>query len=387
MHNLHIYPSTFEHESRILKETLSLSSSSLFDQIHIVAMWRINLAEHEVLDDKRTVWRLKSRLFPSTTNILTKILQHIEWQVKILWHFHNFSVACVNCHSLSVLFVGVLCKLLWGCRLIYDTHELETESAGSTGIRKLLAKLTELVLVRYVDVIFTVNESISQWYRTQYVLQNVYTVRNVPYRQEKKQIDVRHSNFLKDKLNIKPGNILFLYLGVLGKGRGLDILLDAFTQAPPHLHIVFIGFGTWATKIKSYEQSHKNIHFHEAVSPDQVYNYARCADIGISLIENICLSYYLSLPNKVFEYILSDLPIIVSDFPEMRKVVNEARCGWKTSVDKDSLLNIIAGITWDDIAEKRKNIVNYKATLGWQQEEKVMLEVYHNLFRREASLT
>jgi glycosyltransferase involved in cell wall biosynthesis len=36
---------------------------------------------------------------------------------------------------------------------------------------------------------------------------------------------------------------------------------------------------------------------------------------------------YIGLPNKLFDYMLCGLPIVASDFPEIRKVVEGAGCG------------------------------------------------------------
>jgi glycosyltransferase involved in cell wall biosynthesis len=140
-----------------------------------------------------------------------------------------------------------------------------------------------------------------------------------------------------------------------------------------------MGFGEWEEQIKEYEQTYPNIHFQEAVSPSEVSRYTRSADAGICLQENIGLNYFLSLPNKLFEYIINGLPVIVSDFPEMRRVVDEAGCGWKVAVDRDALLALVNSISLEDIAMKRARALQYRKTIGWQNEEKILLQVYRPL--------
>jgi len=44
-------------------------------------------------------------------------------------------------------------------------------------------------------------------------------------------------------------------------------------------------------------------------------------DIGVSLIENLSTSYYYALPNKLFEYIMADVPVVVSNLPQMKKLL------------------------------------------------------------------
>ncbi|MFA5619181.1 MAG: glycosyltransferase family 4 protein [Weeksellaceae bacterium] len=42
----------------------------------------------------------------------------------------------------------------------------------------------------------------------------------------------------------------------------------------------------------------------------------------------------VTLPNRVYEYMFSGIPIVVSDFPELRKIVEKAQCGVIVSSDK-----------------------------------------------------
>ena len=377
--NLHIYQTNFKYESRMLKETKSIAEADIVDQIHIAAIWDEGLEEHERIDEKRQVWRVQLRIGNQQSGFILKLMRYIEWQVKVFLAFRTRSVKIVNCHSIAVLPIGPLFKLFSKSMIVYDTHECETETQSSVGIRRPLLKLTERLLIRSVDAVITVSESISQWYRNEYGLNNVYTVRNVPY-----QRDIRETSevsILKSELGIPDDEILFIYQGRLSRGRGIEILLDVFGKADRRKHVVFMGYGPWEEMVKEYERVHPNIHFRDAVSPQDVQRYSSSADVGLALIERVCLSYYITIANRVFEYIMSGLPLIVSDFPEMGRVVDDGRCGWKVAVDRDALLSLITAISWNDIVEKRNNALQYRMTIGWHKEEKVLLQVYHDLER------
>lgn len=72
---LHLQFSTFHHASRIEKETKSLVENGLFDKIVIVAFWESGLEEHEYLDDKREVWRVRVRTaaWPESTEWMLSV--------------------------------------------------------------------------------------------------------------------------------------------------------------------------------------------------------------------------------------------------------------------------------------------------------------------------
>ena len=140
-----------------------------------------------------------------------------------------------------------------------------------------------------------------------------------------------------------------------------------------------MGYGILESLIKEFEKNSSNMHFHPAVTPEDVIPYTQSADVGISLIENICLSYFYSLPNKVFEYLMSGLPLIVSDFPDMGKIVEESKCGWKVPVNENSLIELIEKLSKEDIQEKRANVLRCRNNYSWENEVKKLVRIYHNL--------
>jgi glycosyltransferase involved in cell wall biosynthesis len=186
---------------------------------------------------------------------------------------------------------------------------------------------------------------------------------------------------LREQLKIKRDETLFIYQGGLSKGRGIQIILDAFGKVNKQKHIVFMGRGPLEEVIKEFENNFSNIHFHPAVKPEEVLRYTSSADIGVSLIENTCLSYYYSLPNKVFEYLLSGLPMIVSEFPEMGRFVDENNCGWKVRIDSRALIKLIESISHEDIFEKTNNVLKCRDNYGWHIEEETLLKIYKSMER------
>ena len=371
--NLHVYPSNMKHESRILKETKSLADAGLFDKVFIAGIWEKDFLEHEKLDSTREIWRvpLKTRNFSNGS--IWKIIKYIEWELRIYFRFKKEYITFVNCHCLSTLPIGMLFKLFMKSKLVYDTHELETEVVSAVGMRKKMAKVMEKLLIHFADIIIVVSESIAKWYKNQYSLKEVHVIRNIPYQQQNKN---EYSSILKEKFGIQDDEILFINQGLLSEGRGIEILLNAFSKIDKKKHIVFMGKGILESLVKEFEKNFSNIHLYPPVIPKEVISYIKSADAGISLTENTCLNHFYSLPNKVFECILSGLPLIVSDFPDMGKIIDENKCGWKVSVDEKSVINLINNKSIEDIKEKRNNVLNCRDNFAWDKEEKKLLKAY-----------
>ena len=373
---LHVYPSSFKYESRMLKETKSLVDSGLVDRVFIGAIWESGVNEHEKIDSKREVWRvpLKTRWLPDGT--FCKSLKHSEWILRTFLRFRKEGIRVVQCHNLSSLPMGMLFKIFVKSKVVYDAHELETERAGWSGFRRIMAKVLERILIYNVDSVLVVSDSIAKWYRDMYSLENVHVIKNVPYKHGNRS---GYSNVLKERFAIPDDEILFIYQGLLGIGRGIEILLSVFSKADSKKHIVFMGFGDLENIVKEYANNFPNIHFHPAVKPEDVISYTESADVGVSLIESISLSYQITIPNKVFEYILSGLPLIVNDdSPDVGAIIDGYKCGWRVSVDEKSVLELIENISKEDIKEKRNNVLKCKYDFSWDKEVNKLLGIYHH---------
>ena len=60
---------------------------------------------------------------------------------------------------------------------------------------------------------------------------------------------------------------------------------------------------------------------------DKLFNFTCSADLGLSFEDDTCLAYRYALPNKIFDYINAEIPVLVSDLPEYRHVINKYNVG------------------------------------------------------------
>jgi glycosyltransferase involved in cell wall biosynthesis len=373
MRNLHITMTPFRNESRVLRETQSLARHGVFDEISIVAMHEGELAEHETIDASRAVWRVALRTRAWPRNLLVQLMKYVElcWRVWTYSRRSHFRV--VNVHSLALLPLGVLLKATLGMRLVYDAHELETETNGLRGLRKWLSKIVERRCIRFADLVIVVSDGIRNWYREAYGLQAMVTVLNSPTMRAPKR-----SSLLRDALGIATGRLIALYQGGLSTGRGIEALLDAFEAHPDlDMDLVFLGYGELELRIREVMERDRRIHFHPAVSPNEVLEYTASADIGVALIEGTCVSYHWCLPNKLFEYTMAGLVVIVSDLPEMARVVRDYGVG-VVVVDSgpDAVVSALRQAASLDRAALGANLTRCSADHSWECQEQVMIEAY-----------
>jgi glycosyltransferase involved in cell wall biosynthesis len=269
--------------------------------------------------------------------------------------------------------LAVVAKRVKKCKLIYDPHELETERLGLYGFGKKISKWIERKFIFSSDAIIVVSESILKWYTASYQLSNIFLIRNVPHFFQSKK-----SNVLREKFVIPNHQLIFIYQGLINEGRSIELYLRAFSKMDHH-HLVIMGYGPLEHLVIEYAGKFPNIHFQPAVKPSEVMDYTSSADIGLSLIENCCLSYYYSLPNKFFEYIMAEIPLVVSNFPDMADIVKLHDIGWPVDITEEHLVDTITSISEEQIGVKIGNLNKVKSQFTWENEESTLVKVFEKL--------
>ena len=369
--NIHLYPSSFKNESRIEKISCSIDKCDIFTNIVLVGT-----KENGVKSTRKIDKNIEVNLFGISNNhygILHKVLVFIFWYISVLKYLLFKPIKCINVHSLSSLPLGVLIKMVKGCKLVYDTHELETETKSQSGFRKKIAKFTERKLISFSDHVFVVSESIASWYQEQYDIKRPTIVLNVPFLTKQQKF-----NYFRKQFPIKSSQKIMIYQGDLSYGRGVEILLNVFLKRNNNNCVmVFMGNGNLKEKIISASHKSNIIFFHDFVKPQDVYKYTSSADIGVALIENTCLSYYYCMPNKLFEYAMSGLPVIVSNVFEMAKLVDSANNGVVSGCnDEDCFEVAVESILDMDLSKLGVNSRKVAEQNSWNEQEKKIYKIY-----------
>ena len=376
MKNIHITLTEFRNESRVLKEISSLEASETFDSFTVIALGADDLPIDDSITSKAKVRRIRllTRKLPKSAPF--QLVKFIEFMVKCLLMVRKEQTQVINIHTLALLPLAWLLKQLFKVKLVYDTHELETEKNGLHGFRQRISKYIESVFIYSCDLVIVVGENIADWYVNTYKIERPIVVKNSP------RFRVQSPKYLfRQHLPILPEQKIVLYQGGLMKGRGVQLILDAFKERKDsHVVAVFMGYGDLATEVEQAAKNHQNIFYFPAVSPNVVLDYTASADIGISLIENTCLSYYFCMPNKLFEYAMAGIPVIVSDMKEMAEAVQAADFGVVlTEFSVDAINEAVDRLAERDLTELSNNAYQFAKAQAWEQQERIMLDGYQRM--------
>lgn len=377
MTNIHIYPSFITNESRILKETKSIISDGFVKTIFILGFWKEGLLKKEPVTEAIDIIRLNCYVNKIQNLKFLNTLPFAILYLKFILFSIRHRVKVINCHTLTLLPVCVLVKFITGARLVYDPHELETETHDSSGLRKVIARFIERSLIQFADHTIVVSDSIKEWYKCQYALTNIDVVKNIP---SMAQQSIRPRN-IKESLGVGDQSLLFIYQGFLSESRGVGVLIDVFSSIQFDKHIVFMGFGPLEQRIKGLQKTTTNIHYLPPASPSELLSFTAGADVGIHIIQNTCLNHWYCLPNKVFEYVSAGIPFLVSDFPDIRKEFESKDLAWFVNPDAKSLKSVMQAITYANWSEKKQNCIASNRFWSWENQGLPYRNIYRKFVR------
>ncbi len=244
------------------------------------------------------------------------------------------------------------------------------------GFRKKISKILERFLIKHVDATIVVSQSISEWYASEYNIKNPVILFNSP-----NKFDLKNNNFFREKLSIREDQIILIYQGGLSIARGVNLILDAFKKRnDDRVVILFMGYGELLEDINQAASRYSNIFFYPAVDPRVVIEYTSSADFGIHLIQNTCLNHKYCMPNKLFEYSMSGLPVLVSDMKDMAEFVVNNKIGAVISnFSATGINNAIDDLLIRDLEEMKINSYEVACKNSWEVQEKKMLEAYKSI--------
>ncbi|MDC0162355.1 glycosyltransferase [Paracoccaceae bacterium] len=322
--------------------------------------------------------------FSRKLTVLPKLLKNTLVVFEITFRMFRKSIrfkpAIIHCHDTPVLPLALLLKIFTGAKVIYDAHELESQRNGLSKIGGMMTLFVERRFWRYVDRLIVVSFSIQLWYDKNVGYKKSEVILNSPLLEP----DSIKSEYLRDKFSIPKSSLIFIYNGIFVPGRGIDLLISVFQNVDVGSHIVFLGDGELKEKLVNLSNEYDNIHVHDMVPHETVVPITRTANVGLALIENVSLSDYYCLPNKLFEYAFSGIQVLASNFPDISSTVREYNLGECCDVNYASLLSCVKKF------ELKKEQKNKKAkdldALSWQAQEVKLRNLYLELIQEVGAL-
>lgn len=208
--------------------------------------------------------------------------------------------------------------------LAFDAHELFPDVPELQGRPRVQAvwRWVERRSLPHVKVAFTVCQSVADEYHRRYGIA-MTVVRNVPDRPPL----APRTRPVPDPSHTAPRTLL--YQGAVNLGRGIRELVDVLGLLP-ECRLVVAGDGDVLAQESRRATAlpwHDRVEFLGRVQPDRLRDLTATADLGLCLLEDMGLNYRYSLPNRIADFANAGVPVLATDFPEIRRTLEEYRTG------------------------------------------------------------
>jgi glycosyltransferase involved in cell wall biosynthesis len=239
---------------------------------------------------------------------------------------------------------------------------------------KIHGKFIEKRIFKKLHCFITVNKSLLNYFDKIYHIPNSLIIMNFPYL--KSQTKIEKIDFRK-KYNWEGKSVIFIYQGVLNYGRGIKLFIKSLSITNNRYKLVILGDGPIKNEISTLinelnlENRVKTI---PMVSLNKYLNYTSAADFGLNLLEPINKSKEFASPNKLFEYIHRDKPVLCSNTYENKLVIEKYNVGLMTENSMEEISKNIVKLSQDNnIVKKEFNLA--KNEFNWERQEKKLLEI------------
>ncbi len=292
-----------------------------------------------------------------------------NFRLFLLLFFSKFDVLLSN--DLDTLPANFLVSRLRRKPLVYDSHEYFTEvpELVNRPVVKRIWEWLEQMMVPHLSDAYTVCESIAEIYSRKYKVP-FQVVRNFPV-------------ITKMNKNITPEEEekIILYQGAVNEARGLEQAICAMAYLEG-VHLVIAGDGDKRKELERLTEKKGlsgKVKFLGKLPINELAGITPKASVGLSIEEDIGLNYHFALPNKLFDYIQSRVPVLVTDLPEMAALVRRYEIGEIIAdLTPLNLSEVLAEMLGN--IEKRqvwqKNLEVASQDLVWEKEERIIDRIF-----------
>jgi len=308
------------------------------------------------------------------------ILFYAEFNIRLFFQLFFLKKDILLSNDLDTLLPNFLISKIFSKKLVYDSHELFTEVPElieRRGVQKVWLTIEKFIFPKLKNV-YTVNSSIANYYSKKYNV-SVAVVRNISVKLKNTVIDKELSN------NIKGNKKMLIMQGSgINRDRGAEEVVEMM-QYVENAVLYIIGGGDVFEKLKTivekFNLSNK-VTIMNKMAYQELIEYTKIADLGLSLDKGTNLNYEYSLPNKIFDYIQCNIPILATNRKEVAQLIDENNIGFITNTTQPQNLAKITNSIFrnQEVYNQIKNnltIASEKYT--WENESKKIEDIYSKI--------
>lgn len=326
------------------------------------------------------IGRKKKNSTPLNKKYKTKRITMLFSRGVLFYAFFNLRLFFILLFSKKdILYANDLDTLLanyWVSRLqnkplIFDSHELfsEVPELETRKFSKKVWRFLEDKIIPKLKHVITVSKGIKHHYKELYNIEAT-VVKNVP---------ITESLEIEEIDGISKKQKIIWYQGSVNVGRGLELMIDTIPFLENYTFVI-AGNGDILEKLEQKVlqlELENKVKFLGKLKPLELKKLTPNATVGMSLEEDLGLNYRYAMPNKIFDYIQAEVPVIVSNLPDMSNLVHNTNVGEVLQErTPKALAELILVMEQNNY---KKALSKAKKQLSWEVEKENLLSVVNSV--------
>mgnify|MGYP001329985708 CR=1 FL=1 len=282
-------------------------------------------------------------------------------------------------HDPELIPAAFIIKLLTGRKVVYDVHEdYKQKMLSYEWINKRYRKFVSIILdmlekkfSTYFDYVITADSYVQSRFRRR----KVEIIANYPPLSFSAGLECTRNNT----------TFKLIYVGGISEDRGIVMIIESLKYLK-NKNINFEVFGnTDNPMLLNLLNNTEKVKYFGVVPWQEVSKHLANADVGLVLLQPVPAYFYCPGENivKLFEYMSVGLPIIISNFPKLKKLILDIGCGIPVDpTNPEEIAKAIEYLIEHPEEAKQMGENGRKAVLekyNWEHEEKKLLRIYDEL--------
>lgn len=297
----------------------------------------------------------------------------------------------IHVHDLPCLKVGCYAARKKKVPLIFDAHEIYyAQETLNEATRAQLFK-TERKYIKKCNAVITVNPYIAELMEKRDRISRPYVLMNCEEFFDS-IAEAKKQHILHNTYHIPEEAKIVIYQGWISSERNIDTIVEAAKYVSDDIYIVIVGYGSYEQILKDLCQKNNTVErviFTGAVPNDIIINYTVDADLGVIPYQPIDDNHLYCSPNKLFEFVMAELPFICNDLPFLNYV--KEKYGVLETVNMSEAKEVAATIERilsDEVEIERlkKRCSEARKELNWTEEGKKLIKIYDNISKYKGGL-
>ena len=173
-----------------------------------------------------------------------------------------------------------------------------------------------------------------------------------------------------------------------GTGINIDRGAEEAVMAMKYIEnavLLIVGRGDVIPALRHIVQEEKLEHkiiFKPKMPFTELRQHTMNADLGLVIDKDTNLNYRFSLPNKLFDYIHSDIPVLASELPEIKNIIDKYDIGYYIPNHSPQAIAETVNRIFENKSRYqtvKHNTQKAKTELSWEKEELNLIEVINNV--------